>query len=66
MMPPAFLAAHGVERVVASGNCVARNKPVMLDALRKAFAGADVELAEDEEGGGIGGSSAVGAALFVL
>ena len=64
MMPPAFLAAHGVERVVASGNCVARNKPVMLDALRKAFAGAGVELAEDE--GGIGGSSAVGAALFVL
>ena len=37
----------------------------MLDALRKAFAGVKLEMAEEEDGG-IGRSSAVGAALFVL
>ena len=39
----------------------------MLDALRKAFAGVEFEVPqEEEEDGGIGRSSAVGAALFVL
>ena len=42
-----------------------RNKPVMMGALSKAFVGMELEMAEEEDGG-IGRSSAVGAALFVL
>ena len=42
-----------------------RNKPAMLEALRRAFEGIELEMAAESDGG-VGRSSAVGAALFVL
>jgi hypothetical protein len=61
MMPAEFMAASGITRIVASGNCIGRNA-ALLDAVKRAYSSMKVDLAGAEDGA----SSAVGAALFVL